>query len=74
MTGEELLNEAWSLGAYFQVLESGGIKVHAASPLPEELMRELRDQKAAVAALLMEPSRKTPTHFFLGPPRLRRPG
>ena len=58
MTAEELLNEAMSLGADFQVLESGGIKVHAASPLPEEFMRELRDQKAAVAALLTAPIRK----------------
>ncbi len=58
MTAEELLNEARSLGADFQVLESGGIKVHAASPLPDELMRELRDQKAAVAALLTAPSKE----------------
>ena len=58
MTAEELLNEARSLGADFQVLESGGIKVHAASPLPNELMCELRDQKAAVAALLTAPSKE----------------
>ena len=58
MTAEELLKEARSLGADFQVLESGGIKVQAAAPLPDDLMRELRDQKAAVAALLTAPGRK----------------
>ena len=58
MTAKELLNKARSLGADFQVLESGGIKVQAASPLPKELMRELRDKKAAVAALLTAPGGK----------------
>lgn len=55
MTAEELLKEARSLGADFQVLESGGIKVQAAVPLPDALMDELRHNKAAVLALLAAP-------------------
>ena len=54
MTAEDLLKEARSLGADFQVLESGGIKVQAGSPLPAALMQELRSQKPAVMAPLTE--------------------
>ena len=52
MTAEELLRQARARGATFQVLESGHINVQAPSPLPDALMEELRQHKAAILALL----------------------
>ena len=58
MTAQEVLEAARSLGATFR-LESGEISVQAASPLPDLLMRELRQHKPAILALLApEPAPK----------------
>ncbi len=56
MTAEELLRQARARGADFQVLESGRINVQAPSPLPDALMEELRQHKAAILDLLVAPN------------------
>ena len=56
MTTEELLRQARARGADFQVLESGRISVQAPSPLPDAMMVELRQHKAAILALLAPPN------------------
>ncbi len=56
MTAEELLRRARARGATFQVMEQGRINVQAPSPLPKGLMEELRQNKAAISALLGGPN------------------
>ena len=52
MTAEELLREARDRGATFQVLDFSRLRVQAPSPLPENLMAELRQHKPAILSLL----------------------
>ena len=54
MTAEELLREVHARGATFQVLEENRLKVRASSPLPTEMMEELREHKTAILALLAD--------------------
>ena len=52
MTAEEVLRQARAMGATFQVLESGRLKVRAPAPLPASLMEGLRQHKDGILALL----------------------
>ena len=52
MTAEELLRQVRARGATFQVVEESRLKVRASSPLPDGMMEELRQHKAAILALL----------------------
>jgi hypothetical protein len=52
MTTDELLRQARARGATFQVIEESRLRVQAPSPLPEELMAELRQHKTKILSLL----------------------
>jgi hypothetical protein len=52
MTTDELLRQARARGATFQVIEESRLRVQAPSPLPEDLMAELRQHKATILSLL----------------------
>jgi hypothetical protein len=52
MNTDELLREARARGATFQVIEEGRLRVQAPSPLPEDLMAELRQHKTRILFLL----------------------
>jgi hypothetical protein len=52
MNTDELLREARARGATFQVIEEGRLRVQAPSPLPEDLMAELRQHKTRILSLL----------------------
>jgi hypothetical protein len=52
MNTDELLRQACDRGATFQVIEEGRLRVLAPSPLPEDLMAELRQHKTRILSLL----------------------
>ena len=52
MNTDELLRQARTRGATFQVIEEGRLRVQAPSPLPEDLMAELRQHKTRILSLL----------------------
>jgi hypothetical protein len=52
MTTEELLRQARARGATFQMIEESRLRVQAPSPLPENLMAELRQHKTRILSLL----------------------
>ena len=52
MNTDELLREARARGATFQVIEESRLRIRAPSPLPEDLMAELRQHKATILSLL----------------------
>jgi hypothetical protein len=52
MNTDELLRQARDRGATFQVIEEGRLRVLAPSPLPEDLMAELRQHKTRILSLL----------------------
>ena len=54
MIAEELLRQARTQGASFELMKSGRIKILADSPLPETLMAELRQHKDDIRVLLVQ--------------------
>ena len=70
MTVIQLLERAWTLGATITVPEPGRVHLEAPSPLPDELMAQLRKHKDQVIRLLSDactceplPSRADIGHF-----------
>lgn len=61
---QDLLQQAHDLGARFKVV-SGRIQIEGPSPLPEDLMAELREQKSEVRSYLTE---RSPQECYLGLP------
>ena len=61
---QDLLQQAHDLGARFKVV-SGRIQVEGPSPLPEQLMAELREHKSEVQSYLTE---QGPNDCYLGLP------
>ncbi len=55
MNAAEILKQARDYGATFRVVERDRLKIQAPSPLPADLMEEVRQHKADILALLAPP-------------------